>query len=282
MRSTELHRQVFRSGSKTYFNSSIFFPPHVRDDVFLLYGFVRVADNYVDSIPQQPDEFARFVQLYRDALAGTPSGEVIIDSFVELANRRSFDPEWTEAFLNSMDLDLHKKIHQTLDETLEYVYGSAEVIGLYMSRIMGLPEEADHPARMLGRSMQVINFIRDISEDNELGRIYLPIGESRLPDLREETARANAQEFRRFLSSNLDRYRGWQAEAERGYACIPRRYRVPIKTAADMYNWTASQIEADPFVVYERKVKPSRARIFARIIANFLAPGADERKDGPR
>ena len=280
MRSTELHREVFRSGSKTYFNSSMFFPPHVRDDVFLLYGFVRVADNFVDSIPQQPDEFARFVGSYRDALAGTPSGEVIIDSFVELANRRSFDPEWTDAFLNSMDLDLHKNVHRTLDETLEYVYGSAEVIGLYMSRIMDLPEEADHAARMLGRSMQVINFIRDINEDNELGRIYLPIGESSLPDLREETARANADEFRRFLSANLERYRGWQAEAERGYAHIPRRYRVPIKTAADMYNWTASQIEADPFIVYNHKVKPSRARIFTRIIGNSFAPGPDARKDG--
>jgi len=275
MRSTELHRQVFRSGSKTYFNSSIFFPPDVRDDVYLLYGFVRVADNYVDSIPQQPDEFEQFVARYRSALDGTPSGEVIIDSFVELSNRRSFDPAWTEAFLNSMDLDLHKNVHRTLEETLEYVYGSAEVIGLYMSRIMGLPEAADHAARMLGRSMQVINFIRDIAEDNELGRIYLPIGESSLSDLREATARADAQEFRRFLSTNLERYRGWQAEAERGYAYIPRRYRVPIKTAADMYNWTASQIESDPFVVYDRKVKPTRARIFARVMRNFIAPGPE-------
>ncbi|MFW6313891.1 MAG: squalene/phytoene synthase family protein, partial [Spirochaetota bacterium] len=82
MRSTELHREVFRSGSKTYFNSSIFFPPGVRDDVFLLYGFVRVADDYVDSIPQRPEAFARFVEAYRRALAGVPSGDVIIDYFV--------------------------------------------------------------------------------------------------------------------------------------------------------------------------------------------------------
>ncbi len=280
MRSTELHREVFQSGSKTYFNSSIFFPPHVRDDVFILYGFVRVADNFVDSIPQQPDEFARFVGAYRNALAGTPSGEVIIDSFVDLAKRRSFDSEWTDAFLGSMDLDLHKRVHRTLEETLEYVYGSAEVIGLYMSRIMELPEEADHAARMLGRSMQVINFIRDIVEDNQLGRIYLPIAESSLSDLREESARANPDEFRRFISTNLKRYRGWQAEAENGYGYIPRRFRVPIKTAADMYNWTASQIEADPFIVYRRKVKPSRARIFIRIVKNFVAPGSDAGKDG--
>ena len=278
MRSTELHREVFRSGSKTYFNSSIFFPAEVRDDVFLLYGFVRVADNFVDSVPQRSDEFAAFVERYRAARDGERTGDVIIDSFVELAERKGFEPEWTDAFLHSMELDLHKSVHRTLDETLEYVYGSAEVIGLYMSRIMGLSRAADHAAEMLGRSMQVINFIRDIDEDNRLGRIYLPIGESTLPDLAERTARSDPDEFRRFLSVQLERYRAWQSEAETGYAYIPHRYLVPIRTASDMYNWTAEQIQADPFVVYRRKVKPSRPRIFARIVRNFFAPKAAARE----
>lgn len=273
MRATDLHRRVFKSGSKTYFNSSLFFPVDVRDDVFVLYGFVRVADNFVDSVPQQPEEFHRFVDAYRRSLAGTPSGDVIIDSFVDLARRKDFQPDWTDAFLHSMELDLTKHVHATVKETLEYVYGSAEVIGLYMSRIMGLSSRADHAARMLGRAMQFINFIRDIAEDNRLGRIYLPISESSLADLSPETARADSAEFVRFLRKQLDRYRSWQQEAEAGYVHIPRRYLVPIKTAADMYNWTASTIEHDPFVVFDHKVKPSRARIVARVIGNFVAPG---------
>lgn len=274
MRSTELHRQVFKSGSKTYFNSSLFFPAHIRDDVFVLYGFVRVADDFVDSVPQQPDAFHRFVDAYRGALSGTSSGDVIVDSFVELAERKHFRAEWTDAFLHSMELDLTKQVHGTLEETLEYVYGSAEVIGLYMSRIMGLDPVADEAACLLGRSMQFINFIRDIAEDNELGRIYLPIAETSLPDLREPTTRSDPDEFVRFLTAQLSRYREWQAHAETGYAYIPRRYLVPIKTASDMYNWTAERIRADPFVVYERKVKPSRRRIMARVLANFFAGGS--------
>jgi phytoene synthase len=273
MRSTQVHREVFKSGSKTYFNSSLFFPAEVRDDVFILYGFVRVADNFVDAVPQQPDEFHRFVDAYRAAREGTPSNDVIIDSFVDLCRRKSFEPSWTDAFLKSMELDLTKKVYRTVEETLEYVYGSAEVIGLYMARIMGLDPRADHAACMLGRAMQFINFIRDIDEDNGLGRIYLPIGESTLPDLLPETSRAYPDEFLRFVGSQLDRYRGWQDEAERGYAFIPRRYLVPIKTAGDMYNWTASVIALDPFVVYSRKVKPSRARIVGRILRNLVAAG---------
>lgn len=277
MRSTELHREVFRSGSKTYFNSSLFFPRDIRDDVFLLYGFVRVADNFVDSVPQRPDEFHAFVERYHRSLSGERTDDVIVDSFVELARRKEFDPEWTEAFLHSMELDLSKSVHATVEEMLEYVYGSAEVIGLYMARIMGLSRDADHAATMLGRAMQVINFIRDIDEDNGLGRIYLPIDESDLPDLREQTARSNRDEFIAFVTRQLDRYRGWQREAESGYPFIPRRYLVPIKTAADMYNWTASQIEADPFVVFRRKVKPSRPRIVRTVVGNFIAPGVDTR-----
>ncbi|MFP4549168.1 MAG: phytoene/squalene synthase family protein [Spirochaetales bacterium] len=276
MRATPLHREVFKAGSKTYFNSSIFFPADVRDDVFVLYGFVRVADNFVDSIPQQPEQFHAFVDTYRNAAAGQKTGDTIIDTFVELAREKDFDPAWTDAFLHSMELDLTKSRHETLDEMLEYVYGSAEVIGLYMSRIMGLDREADEAATMLGRAMQVINFIRDIAEDNTLGRVYLPISESSLPDLGEATARTNAAEFKRFVRAQLERYKAWQAQAERGYSFIPRRYLIPIKTAADMYNWTAEQIAEDPFVVFRQKVKPARSRIVARAARNAIIRGKGE------
>lgn len=254
----------------TYYNSTRFFPPQVRHEVFVLYGFVRVADDFVDSIPQDRAGFDAFEERYRNAMEGHDTGDQIIDSFAELSRRRSFDPEWTDAFLRSMRMDLTKQIHATLPETLEYVYGSAEVIGLFMARIMDLDPEADKAARMLGRAMQFINFIRDIGEDNRLGRTYLPISESTLPNLTEKSARADQQEFTRFLRAQLDRYRSWQTEAEAGYSLIPRRYRIPIKTAGDMYNWTGTVIARDPFVVYRRKVKPAKPRILGTGLINIL------------
>ena len=265
-----IHYETFRSGSKTYFNSSVFFPRDVRDDVFVLYGFVRVADNYVDQTPQDGEGFYQFCEAYRKALSGTPSGRVIIDSFVELSRRHNFPGSWTEAFLHSMELDLVKPHHPTLKESLEYIYGSAEVIGLFMAKLMDLDKDSYSAAQLLGRAMQYINFIRDIAEDNQLGRVYLPISETTLPDLSESSARANPEEFRRFLEAQLRRYREWQTEAEEGYRYIPKRYLVPIKTAGDMYDWTASVIAEDPFVVYSRKVKPRRARILAQVVRNLL------------
>lgn len=264
------HYRVFRGGSKTYFNSSLFFPKYVRADVFTLYGFVRVADDFVDRTPQDADGFHAFCKAYRNAVEGRPAGDRIIDPFVELAKRRRFSPEWTDAFLRSMEMDLSRRTYSTLDETLEYIYGSAEVIGLYMARILELPDTALDAAMMQGRAMQYINFIRDVAEDNRLGRTYLPLVDTSLEDLREETAREHPEEFVRFMRAQVERYERWQDRAEAGYPFIPKRVLVPVKTASDMYGWTARVIHDDPFVVYRRKVKPSRLRILFAIAENAV------------
>lgn len=276
--SPAVQEQVFKAGSTTYFNSSLFFPPAMRADVFALYGFVRVADNFVDAVPQQADAFAAFVARYRAAMTGTPANDVLIDDFVALSQRLAFDSAWTDAFLASMTADLSKKLYPTEAQTLAYIYGSAEVIGLFMARIMRLPETAHGAAQRLGRAMQFINFIRDAAEDAAMGRRYLPLERDgvRLLDVPDDWlptrdwAQANPGRWTRFLEGHLTRYAGWQAEAEAGYSFIPWRPRVAVRTAADMYNWTARQIEADPFVIFERKVKPAKKRILFQALWNGL------------
>jgi phytoene synthase len=263
--------EVFRRGSRTYYNSSRFFPQRFRDRVAVLYAFVRRADDYVDAVPQNPEGFRDFCYRYRSAITGAPVDDEIVSGFVELSKECDFERDWAEAFLHSMELDLTKNRYEDLSETLEYVYGSAEVIGFFMARMMELPAQAYAPASKLGRAMQFINFIRDIDEDNQLGRTYLPMSETTLANLKRESAEADPREFGRFLQSQLTRYREWQAEAERGYPFIPRRMRIAIKTAGDMYNWTGRQIAQNPFVVFQRKVKPKKSRIVIQALGNLVA-----------
>lgn len=262
------HKRLFREGSTTYYNSTRFFPREVRRDVFCLYAFVRRADNFVDDLPQDRAGFYRYWEAWRRALSGIPAGDTLIDPFVALCQRRGIKSDWIEAFFHSMELDLEKSLYTTLDETIEYMYGSAEVIGLAMAKIMALPDEALEPARMLGRSMQYINFIRDIDEDNQLGRRYLPLEDSSLKDLSREETMDRPDDFIAFHQLQITRYRSWQEEAELGYQYIPWSYLVPIKTAADSYLWTAKQIEKDPFIVYRRKVKPKKPQILMRGLFN--------------
>ena len=271
IRKGDPHYRAFKQGSTTYFNSSLFFPQEIRTEVFFLYGFVRVADNFVDDVPQDADGFYRFKEAYYRAREGTPSGNPIIDRYVELEERCNFEPAWTDAFLASMEADLHKRVYNSLEETLQYIYGSAEVIGFFMSRILGLPDEALESAALQGRAMQYINFIRDIKEDLELGRRYLPLEGSELESLEEGFVQRHPQQFIDFHAQQIDLYRGWQKRAEDGYRFIPKRYRIPIRTAAEMYLWTAAKIEKDPFVVYEKKVKPAKGRIILQVLKNLIS-----------
>ena len=260
--------KTFKQGSKTYFYSSIFFSKEVRENVFILYGFVRKADNFVDVMPQQKDAFYRFKDAYYKALQGKASSDVIIDSFVDLMQRESFQQAWVDAFLESMEMDLTKRNYETLEETLHYVYGSAEVIGLMMARILHL-DPASYPyARHLGRAMQYINFVRDIKEDLELGRTYLPLQNSRLERLDDGYVVEREDEFTEFVRNQIKLYYGWQQEAEKGFAYIPKRYLIPIKTASDMYKWTAGRIYKNPLIVFKKKVKPSIPRIVGHIAKN--------------
>lgn len=271
---------IFKQGSKTYFYSSLFFPTYAKKDVFTLYGFVRKADNYVDSIPQKVNKFYEFKEKYYGAINGKKTGDIVIDSFVKLAVKKNFDPEWTDAFLNSMESDITKSTYKTIDETIEYMYGSAEVIGLYMSKIMDLSAEAMKSAKYLGRAMQYINFIRDIAEDVKLGRTYMPAEEMKkygINSLEYDSVKTVPEKFNNFIKKQLSYYCSWQKKAEEGYKYIPKRYLISVKTASEMYNWTAEQIYNNPFVVYQKKVKPQISQILSTTVMNIINPRTQKR-----
>jgi len=264
---------IFRKGSRTYFYSSLFFPMHIRREVFILYGFVRKTDNYVDVIPQNREGFYDFKRKYYQAKGGKETGDIVIDSFVRLAERKGFEDEWVDAFLHCMELDLTKTRYETLDEVIEYIYGSAEVIGLMMAKIIGLPKEAYEHAKYLGRAMQYINFIRDIAEDLELGRVYFPqinLRQHGLENLTYEHVKQHPEQFKKFIQTQLDLYCRWQEQAEEGYRFIPKRYLISIKTASEMYHWTAEQIAHHPFIVYQMKVKPMISKILLTVVSNLI------------
>jgi phytoene synthase len=89
---------IFKNGSKTFFTASLFFPKNIKKDVFVLYAFVRVADDLVDSIPQQSEEFHAFRNKYTKALGGTQANDTVIDSFIAVKQKYNFPDEWVEGF----------------------------------------------------------------------------------------------------------------------------------------------------------------------------------------
>lgn len=277
-------KEIFKQGSTTYYWSAKFFPKGVRDDVFKLYSFVRVVDDMVDTVPADTRRFTHLKQRWKKISKQLNAGDVprVLDDSVEeqalyniafIVHRYECDSAWVDAFLASMQMDVDKRIYKTLDDTLEYIYGSAEVIGLFMARIMQLPVKPYEYAKLQGRAMQYINFLRDIAEDNQLGRCYFPertLKKHGLNDLSEKTAQTNQEAFSSFMNEQLELYGQWQTDASKGFSYIPKRLLVPLKTAVDMYNWTSEEIKKDPTVVYRKKVKPNKNRIIRTVATHAM------------
>lgn len=274
-------KDIFKKGSTTYYWSSRFFPENTRQDVFKFYSFVRIADDFVDCIPQDKKHFLQLEKAWNLAVKKRilPTAKannqvaLAVNNMYEVFNKYQFEAEWVSAFLKAMKNDISKKEYINLDQTIHYMYGSAEVIGLMMSKIIGVPKDGYYYAQLQGRAMQYINFIRDIKEDISLGRCYFPKTEIKkygLKELSEQQAKKHPAEFREFIDGQLAYYKAWQAEASQGFKYVPRTQRIALRTAVDMYNYTAKNIAKNPFLVFNKKIKPSKYRVVGRALVRSI------------
>ena len=253
--------KIFKRGSVTYYYSSLFFKGQVKKDVFSLYAYVRQMDDLVDCEKPKIKDLEQMWQETKYEWQGKGGGSVVVKGMIELAKRKGFEWSWIEAFYRAMAADLKIKEYKSFEQLEEYMYGSAEVIGLMMAKILDLPEEAMMAAAKQGKAMQYVNFIRDVKEDEMMGRNYIGYGREIKEDQKKWVV---------FVAKAIDRYRKIQEEAEKGYKFIPKAYLVPIKTAAEMYNWTAKMIEDSPEVVWQKKIKPSKLQVLTTIVKNWL------------
>lgn len=153
----------------------------IRNDIYAIYGFVRLADEIVDSFHDYDkksllDEFK--YETYA-SIRRKISTNPILNSFQYTVNKYNIDLELIEAFFNSMERDLYQNIHHT-QSYQEYIYGSAEVVGLMCLKVfvngdVKIYEQLRPQAQALGAAFQKVNFLRDMKDDYyELGRIYFP------------------------------------------------------------------------------------------------------------
>jgi len=157
-----------------------FLSKDIRDAIYSIYGFVRLADEIVDTFHEYDKEMLlkNFERDYYEALNNKLSLNPALNSFQLTVRKYNIEDELIQAFLKSMNTDLYKKEHATPDEINEYIYGSAEVVGLMCLRVFvggddKLYEELKQPARKLGAAFQKVNFLRDLKNDMEyLDRKY--------------------------------------------------------------------------------------------------------------
>ena len=156
--------------------------PKIRTDIYNIYGFVRFADEIVDTFHEYNKEelMAHFEKDYYIAKAQGISLNPILNSFQQTVNTYNIPDEMVQAFLRSMKADLHKTEYQTKEEYDAYIYGSADVVGLMCLKVFvngddAMFNELKDAAMRLGSAFQKVNFLRDLKDDFELlNRSYFP------------------------------------------------------------------------------------------------------------
>ena len=254
---------------KTYFLATLLLPKAKRPFVHALYGFARYADEIVDDLASElsVEEKAQALSTWGDTvLADLKKGKSVDHvgrALIDTVKRFDIPHEHFEAFLHSMTMDLTVQEYETYEDLLEYVYGSAAVIGLEMVPILGpLHNDAYEAAKKLGIAFQLANFIRDVDEDLDRGRVYLPIKELAQFGVTREMLeeRVLTPEIIEALKFQIARVRQLQAEAAPGIAMLEATSRPCIQAASVLYCGIVDEVEKIGYDIFNQRAKTSTAR----------------------
>ena len=254
---------------KTYYLATLLLPPAKRPFVHALYGFARYADEIVDDLNSTLTDEEKAVELstwgnqvLSDVKSGT-SSDHIGRALVDTVKRFDIPISYFEAFLHSMTMDLTVSEYQSFEDLMEYVYGSASVIGLQMLPILGSTSpEALVAAEKLGTAFQLANFIRDVSEDLDRGRIYLPIAELKAHGVTNGMLeeRVLTPQIKAALKEQIARVRRLQNEAAPGIKLLAPESQACIEAASELYCGIVDEVEKIGYEIFNKRAKTSTWR----------------------
>ena len=293
--SYDLCRRVQRAHSRTYYFSTRLFPREMRPHVHALYAFMRYADEIVDNpgvtaLDEQLAALETFEEETLAAVAGERVPNPVLRAYANTVRERGISPETITAFMASMKMDTNVFRYPTYADLESYTYGSAAVVGLMMCRVVGVEDErADEHACALGVAMQLSNFLRDIREDWNRGRVYLPLEDLKRFSYTEDDLAAGVvdERFVALIRFQIERARRLYAFSDEGMRYIPRGRRYPVVVARELYAAILGRIEARGYDVFTRRAQTSRpgkllvaARCAARDPGEIIARGRAIRLTG--
>lgn len=250
--SFECSKNVTKAYSTSFSSAVKMLAPSIRQDIYNIYGFVRFADEIVDTFHAYDKE--QLFQLFEDDLENALRNKIslnpVLNSFQHTVNKYAIPRELITAFMKSMKLDLYKNEYTTFDEYNEYIYGSADVVGLMCLKVFvngndKKYEELKEGAMRLGSAFQKVNFLRDLKADYEdLNRTYFP--NTDLSRLDESSKQQIIQEI------EADFEAGFQ-----GIIKLPLEAKFGVYTAYVYYKKLLSKLKKTPSL----EIKNTRIRV---------------------
>lgn len=260
--SYESSKIVTESYSTSFSSAVRLLSPSIRGHIHNIYGFVRFADEIVDSFHDFDKEFLlnKFENDLEEALKDGISLNPILNSFQHTVNQFKIDHALVKAFMNSMRMDLEKQEYNTVEEYKEYIYGSADVVGLMCLKVfvggdVDKYESLKDSAMRLGSAFQKVNFLRDLKDDVEiLDRTYFP--HVNLRNLNKESKELIIKEIEEDFN-----------EAYKGIVKLPKAAKFGVYTAFNYYSRLLKQLKATP----SEKILNTRIRVSNPLKMTLLA-----------
>ncbi|MEL6506224.1 MAG: phytoene/squalene synthase family protein [Pseudomonadota bacterium] len=270
--------ETIAKGSKSFALASRLFRPTMRDHVRMLYAWCRHCDDVIDgqdlggdapdadlSAEEQAARLDALRRFTRAALAGTPTGHPAFDGFSLVARAHEMPAQYPLDLLDGFAMDVARQSYDSLDDTLEYCYGVAGVVGVMMAIVMGVRAD-DHAvldrACDLGLAFQLTNICRDVADDARAGRVYLPAAHlcahgveptaQGILDLDNRAALAGA------VSEILDIADLYYRSATAGIAFLPTRAAAAIAAARNIYRDIGRLIRARGAAAWDQRAYTSK------------------------
>lgn len=292
--------RLTREFGTTYFWGAALLPRRQRKHVYAVYALCRLADDIVD-LPDRTDaadltllpgtglggaasatcprpigehgdvadRLRSFADRFRAALAAGDSDDPVLAAVATTARECDIDAECFDRFFAAMAMDLTTSTYESWEDLCGYMEGSAAVIGEMMLPVLEpRTREAKAPARALGLAFQLTNFLRDVDEDLDRGRVYLPQEDLRRfgVDLRW---RHSTPEWRALMAYEIERNRSLYAFADTGIAMLPPRSARCVGAARVLYAQILDRIERANYNVFSGRARvptPRKALTAARIM----------------
>jgi phytoene synthase len=276
-------RALHKHHGRTYYLATRLLPAWKRRHVHALYGFTRYADEIVDRTEVLPPEqraarLAEWSDRFVAGLRGEPVDDPLLPAVLHTI--AVFDLEVADfaTFLRSMAMDLTITSYPTYHDLLDYMEGSAAVIGTMMLPILGASDRpaAREPARQLGLAFQLTNFIRDVAEDLRRGRVYLPLEDLARFELTPADLRPGNPKVKPLIAYEVSRARRHYALAAPGIPLLEPASQACMRTAYRLYAGILDEVEAADHDVFARRatVPPSR-RAAVAIRSLLTRPGTE-------
>ena len=273
----------------TYYWGAVLLAPPRRRHVHAVYALCRLADDIVDdqtanagrSNEEIAARLAVFAEGFRTALSEQGSDDPVMAAVVHTVLAARIDPECFDRFFGAMAMDLTTTSYESWSDLCGYMEGSAAVIGEMMLPVLQpMSSAAREPARALGQAFQLTNFLRDINEDLNLGRVYVPQEDLRRFGV-DVHARTVTPQWRAMMAFQIARNRDLYASADRGIPMLPGRSARCVSAARVLYSRILDLIEDADYDVFSERVRvPTwrKAGIAGRILVAGPARVSPEKR----